>query len=189
MNVTYTFRNDSWRVYPPYHRYYEKEDYEEDSFVHLSNIFVWEYIFNIDNDEEKDNNEEKGKKQYLNWSQIDFYDNNGNLLNEESPIIESVVVFIKNPVYTIEYHSKDVFNMIDFKEDNKKNKEDFIFWASVPLSLIGKIPITLEGVSYKNDKYVMYCKEIFNYNDYKRYKERMTDDCKRRVEFMLQYYN
>jgi hypothetical protein len=168
MNVTYSFRNANFEPYA--HSYDDKVAHF--SFVKRSRIFVYEYI-------------SENTKEYIDWQQLDFYDQNGVKLDDSfdsskmsSDHMNHVIVDIKHPIHTMSYP----FNQIKKKlELPSGDFECFYYWAS---ACFNSRPFGLHGISRKHGNIITTYLVVEN--DKEMEKLNMTPDCKKRVEFIIQ---
>jgi hypothetical protein len=179
MNVRYTFRPDSWKVFPPYlHRYEERVTTK--SFAMRSRIFVYEYVVYLDN--------------YIDWMQFVFYDEMGNELDDTSEMMENVTVYIKDPEHTLTYSHVDILQTITNMNEMIEMKCVY-YWASL---LNRSLPFLLHGIFYKNGNMketvmIVYDVDVETSKVEDGYgidhHVEFTDQCKRRIRYMLTWLN
>jgi len=164
MNVIYTFQEESIN---PYVHFYE-EKVTNLSFINRSRIFVHEYLSNL------------LKNIYLDWNQLEFYDENNVKLDESFIMIERVNVCIKDPIYTRSYPYDEILKKLDIPN---KDFQCLYYWSSecVVSKLFG-----LNGISRKNGKLKSYYTIIEDKNDLTNLYDNMTKTCKKRVIFFLE---
>jgi hypothetical protein len=141
------------------------------SFLERSRIFVYEYLSDI-------------LKEYIDWNQLEFY-NKDNKIDDSSEMINNVIVYIKDPIYTPSYPYHEILKKLDLL------KEDFnclYYWCS-KTSKSSNTSYGLNGISKKNGKIeTHYLNVIIDDEDYLKdifYTTDVTEMCKKRIIFFL----
>jgi hypothetical protein len=170
MDVTYTFRQDSYEVFPPF-TYHIQPD-KRHSFHRRSLILLYEYVNRI-------------SKLHVTPTQFTLYDTMGNMINE---MVSKVIVYIESPIQTVKYYSDDYLEYM--KKENQIELSDFpltFYWITVPpldadLFTIQDYEINdlvFNGISRING----ILKEHYIIKHYEPYL--MTTSCRKRYEFLL----
>ena len=181
MNVTYTFRADSWKVFPPYIHHYD-ERVTTKSFVTRSRIFIYEYTIG---------------EIYIDWMQFVFYDEIGNELDDSSEMIENVIVHVKDPEHTLTYSHVDILDILqtNTQKDDLFEMKCVYYWASL---VNRSLPFLLHGISYKNGKMKESVMIVYDIDVETSIVEdgygidhhvEFTEQCKRRIKYMLSWLN
>lgn len=173
MNVTYTFRQDSYEVFPSFTYTYHRLTDQRHSFYRRSLILLYEYV-------------NRSSKLHITPTQFTLYGKMGKMIDE---MVSEVIVHIESPLQTVKYYSDDYLEYM--KKENQINASDFpltFYWITVPPSDADLFTIQ----DYEIDKLV--------YNGISRtngiLKEHyiiknhlipyvITTDCKKRYDFLI----
>lgn len=167
MNVTYTFRQDSYEVFPPYTHHYD-DLVTNKSFLDRSLIFLYRYVIC-----------ECNPKMEIIPSQFFLYDKNGKMIDSMDQMMgnEKILVYIETPIKTLNY------SYLDIKEIENFEPEDFpvrYYWVT---TLQNNQSFALNGISRLNGKLVDHC--IYYYDNTLPKNVNLTSNCIERLDFLF----
>uniref|UniRef100_A0A6C0KVR3 Uncharacterized protein n=1 Tax=viral metagenome TaxID=1070528 RepID=A0A6C0KVR3_9ZZZZ len=180
MQVTYTFREDSYDIFPPFIYTYSTLTDSKHSFRIRSFIALYDYV-----------NTTCSPKLHITPTQFILYDTNGKIIDDQDLMTESVSVRIESPIQTIKYYSDDYLEYI--KKDLKTS--DFLplfYWITVPpsdhpdlfiIQEYKKDDLVFNGISRTNGVLKEHYVILRDFVTYKQYY--MTTDCRKRYEFLI----
>lgn len=140
------------------------------SFLERSRIFVYEYLSDI-------------LKEYLDWNQLEFYNKDDkNKIDDSSEMVDNVIVYIKDPIYTPSYPYHEILKKLDIPI------EDFnclYYWCSK----VFNSSYGLNGISKKNGKIETHYLNVIidDEDDLKElfYSKEIIEICKKRIIFLI----
>ena len=173
MNVTYTFRQDSYEVFQPFIYMYRNQTDKKHSFHRRSLILLYEYV-------------NRFSKLHVTPTQFTLYDTTGKIIDE---MVSEVVVYIETPIQTIKYYSDDYLEYM--KKEQMIDASDFpltFYWITVPPSDTDLFTIqdyeindlVFNGISRTNGilkEHYIIKHHLVPYV--------MTVDCRKRYEFLI----
>lgn len=174
MDVTYTFRQDSYEVFHPF--IYRNQTDKRHSFHRRSLILLYEYV-------------NRFSKLHITPTQFTLYDTTGKMIDE---MVSEVIVHIESPIQTVKYYSDDYLEYM--KKENQIELSDFpliFYWITVPPSDADLFTIqeyeindlVFNGISRTNGilkEHYIIKHHLPHYEQYL-----MTKNCRKRYEFLL----
>lgn len=179
MDVTYTFRQDSYEVFPPFTYTYRTQTNTKHSFRMRSLIALYEYV-----------NRSCSPTLHVTPTQFTLYDKMGKMIDE---IVSEVIVHVEDPIQTVKYYSDDYLEYM--KKENQIDTSDFpltFYWITVPPSDHADLftiqeyninDLVFNGISRTNGVLKEHYIIKHHLPHYQQYV--MTTACRKRYEFLF----